>query len=78
MPCAELEALERRQQARCKQGVDSNESTVEDNGGNNTENAGDPQGEQALLKTRICKTTVDMFKRVLLFSQVAAECWEPP
>ncbi len=58
---------------RCKQGVDSDESTIEDNKDNNAEDAGDPQGEPALLKTRIRKTTVDMFKRVLLFSQGAAE-----
>jgi hypothetical protein len=37
------------------------------------EDAGDPQGEPALLETRIRKTTLDMFKRVLLFSQGAAE-----
>jgi hypothetical protein len=60
---------------RHEQGVDSNESTVEDNNDNNAEDAGDPQGEPALLKTRIHKTTVDMFKRVLLFSQGEAEAW---
>jgi hypothetical protein len=58
---------------RSEQGVDSNESTVEDDNNNNAEDAGDPQGEPALLETRIRKTTVDMFKRVILFSQGAAE-----
>jgi hypothetical protein len=33
----------------------------------------DPQEEPAPLEARICTTTVDMFKRVLLFSQGAAE-----
>ncbi len=56
---------------RHERGVDSNESTVEDDNDIDTEDAADPQGERALLKTRIYKTTVDMFKRVLLFSQGA-------
>jgi hypothetical protein len=47
--------------------------TVKDDNDNDAEEAGDPQGEPALLKTRIRKTTVDMFKRVLLFSQGAVE-----
>jgi hypothetical protein len=47
--------------------------TIDDDDNNNTEDAGDPQGEPALLKTRIRKTTVDMFMRVLLFSQGAVE-----
>jgi hypothetical protein len=50
-------------------GVDCNESTIKDDNDNNAEDAGDPQGEQALLETRIHETTVGMFKRVLLFSQ---------
>ncbi len=33
----------------------------------------DPQEEAAPLEARIRKTTIDMFKRVLLFSQGAAE-----
>jgi hypothetical protein len=73
MPCAQFEALERCQQARCKWGVDSDESTIEDDNDNDAEDAGDPQGEPALLETRIHKTNVDMFKRDLLFSQGAAE-----
>jgi hypothetical protein len=47
--------------------------TVEDDNDNNAEDAGDPQGEPVLLETRIRETTVDMFKRVLLFSQGMAE-----
>jgi hypothetical protein len=73
MPWAQFEALERCRQARWEQGIDSDESTVKDNNDNDAEDAGDPQGEPALLETRIRKTTVDMFKRVLLFSQGVAE-----
>ncbi len=73
MPCAQFEALERRRQARCKWGIDSDKLTIKDNNDNNAEDAGDPQGGPALLETRICETTVDMFKRVLLFSKGAAE-----
>jgi hypothetical protein len=47
--------------------------TVEDNNNNDAEDAGDPQGEPALLETKIRETTLDMFMRVLLFSQGAAE-----
>jgi hypothetical protein len=49
MSCAQFEALERRRQARCKRGVDCNKSTVKDDNDNDTEDAGDPQGEPALL-----------------------------
>jgi hypothetical protein len=73
MPCAQFEALERRCQVRCEQGVDSDKSTTEDDNNDNAEDAGEPQGELALLEARIHKTTVDMFKRVLLFSQGVAE-----
>ncbi len=73
MPCTQFEALERGQQTWCKRGIDSNELTVKDNNDDDAEDAGGPQGELALLKTRIRKTTVDMFKRVLLFSQGAAK-----
>ncbi len=69
MPCAQFEALERCRQAGHEQGIDSDKSTIEDDNNNDAEDAGDPQGELALLKTRIRKTTVDMFKKVLLFSQ---------
>ncbi len=47
--------------------------TVKDDNYDDAEDAGDPQGKPALLETRILKTTVDMFKRVLLFSQGVAE-----
>jgi hypothetical protein len=74
MPCAKVEALEAHCQVQCEQGIDSDESTVDDNDNNDhAEDAGDPQGEPALLETRICKNTVDMFKSVLLFSQGAAK-----
>jgi hypothetical protein len=73
MPRAQLEALERRRQAQREQDIDSNKSTIKDNNDDDAEDAGDPQGEPACLETRIRKTTMDMFKRVLLFSQGAAE-----
>ncbi len=74
MPCTQFEALEACCQVRCDWGIDSNESTVEDNNdNNNAEEAEDPQGDPALVETRICKDTVNMFKRVLLFSQGAVE-----
>jgi hypothetical protein len=75
MPCAQFEALERHQQARREQGVDSNKLTIKNNNDNNAEDAGDPQGGPALLETRIHETTVDMLKRVLLFSQGVAEAF---
>ncbi len=71
MPCTQFEALEQIQQARCDRGIDSDELTIKDDNNDDAEDAGDPQGEPALLKTRIRKTTLDMFKRVLLFSQGA-------
>ncbi len=73
MPRAQFEALEACRQARRERGIDSNKSTVDDDDVNDAEDAGDPQGEPALLETRIHVTTVDMFKRVLLFTQGAAE-----
>ncbi len=74
MPCTQFEALEACCRARREQGVDSEELTVkDDNDNNDAEEAEDPQGEPALVETRICKDTVNMFKRLLLFSQVAAE-----
>ena len=71
MPCAQFEALKRRQQAWRDRGVDSDEETVQDKDKDHNED--DPQEEAAPLKARIRKTTVDMFKRVLLSSQGAAE-----
>jgi hypothetical protein len=73
MPCTQFEAMEAHCQARREWGVDSDKSTINDDNNNdiNAEDAGDPQEEPALLERRI--TTVDMFKRVLLFSQGVAE-----
>jgi hypothetical protein len=59
--------------ARRERGIDFDKSTIKDDNDNDAEDAGDPQGEQALLKTKICETTVDMFKSVLLFSRGAAK-----
>jgi hypothetical protein len=73
MPRAQFEALEARCQARREQGVNSDKSTVHESKDEDDEDAGDPQGEPALLETRIQVNTVNMFKRVLLFSQGAAE-----
>jgi hypothetical protein len=49
--------------------------TIEDDNEDDDDDDGDPRGEPALLETRICETTVDMFKRVLLFSQGALEAF---
>ncbi len=75
MPRTQFEALEAHCQARGERSVDSNKSTVndDDNDNDDAEDAGNPQGEPALLKTRIRENTVDMFKRDLLFSQGAVE-----
>ncbi len=69
MPRAQFEALERRQQAWRDRGVDSDKETIQDE----DEDEDDPQEEAAPLEARIHETTIDMFKRVLLFSQGAAE-----
>ncbi len=72
MPCAQFEALKRRQQAQHDRGVDSSDKeTIQDKDEDDDED--DPQEEAAPLEARIHETTVDMFKRVLLFSQGAAE-----
>jgi hypothetical protein len=71
MPCAQFEALERRQQARHDRGVDSDKETIHDKDKDKDED--DPQEEPAPLEARIRKTTVDMFKQVLLFSPGVAE-----
>ncbi len=73
MPCAQFEALEACCQVRCDKGIDSDKLTVNNDDDDNAEEAKDPQGDLALVKTRIHKGTVNMFKRVLLFSQEAAE-----
>ncbi len=78
MPRAQFEALERRQQAWHDRGVDSDEETVRDETDetkDEDEHEDDLQEERAPLKARIRMTTVDMFKRVLLFSQGAAEAF---
>jgi hypothetical protein len=72
MPRAQFEALKARQQAWRDRGKDSDESIVQDEDkdkdGNN-----DLQEDAVPLEARICQTTVDIFKPVLLFSQGAAE-----
>jgi hypothetical protein len=73
MPHAQFEARERVRQARRERGVDSDEATVQDKDKDGGDNGDDPQEEAAPLEARICETTVDMFKRVLLFSQGAVE-----
>ncbi len=74
MPHTQFEALEAYLQVRREWGMDSNKSTLNDNNNDDdAEDTGDPQGEPALLETRIRMNTVDMFKRVLLFSQGAVE-----
>ncbi len=71
MPHAQFKALKRRRQARHDRGVDSDKETIQDK--DEDDNEDDPQEEAAPLKARICKTTADMFKQVLLFSQGAVE-----
>jgi hypothetical protein len=71
MPCAQFEALERCQQAWRDRGVDSDIETIQDK--DEDEDEDDLQEEAAPLEARIRKTTVDMFKQVLLFSPGAAE-----
>ncbi len=73
MPCAQFEARERVRQARRERGIDSDEATVQDEDKDDEDNGDDPQEEAAPLEARIHKTTVDMFKQVLLFSQGAGE-----
>ncbi len=73
MPRAQFEALEQRRQARRDRGIDSDEETIRDETKDKDKDEDDSHEEPALLEARICTTTVDMFKRVLLFSQGAAE-----
>jgi hypothetical protein len=73
MPCAQVEALEQRRQTWRDRGVDSDEENVHDKTKDKDEDEDDLQEEPAPLEARIHMTTVDMFKRVLLFSQGAAE-----
>jgi hypothetical protein len=73
MPRAQFEALKQRQQALHDRGVDSEELTIQDEDEDKDKDEDDPQEEAAPLEARTRMTTVDMFKRVLLFSQGAAE-----
>ncbi len=74
MPCAQFESLEAHCQARRDWGINSDKLTIKDDGDDDdAEEAEDPQGDPAPVETRICKDTVNMFKRVLLFSQGVAE-----
>ncbi len=73
MPCAQFDTWERVRQARCKRGIDSDELTVQDEDEDDGDDGDNLQEEAAPLEARVRKTTVDMFKRVLLFSQGAAE-----
>jgi hypothetical protein len=71
MPRAQFKALKRCQQAWHDRGIDSDKETVQDKDKEDDED--DPQEEAAPLEARIRKTTVDMIKQLLLFSQGAAE-----
>jgi hypothetical protein len=73
MPCAQFEAWERVRQARRKRGIDSDKLTIQDKDEDDGDNGDDPQEEAAPIEARICKTTMDMFKQVLLFIQGVAE-----
>jgi hypothetical protein len=74
MPCAQFEALERRQQAWCDRGVDSDELTVQDEEKDKDKDSNkEPREDAVPLEARIRQTTVDMFKCVLLFSQGVVE-----
>jgi hypothetical protein len=76
MPCAQYKALEAHCNARREWGINSYKSPVnnDDNDDNddNAEEAEVPQVDLTLVETRIHKDTINMFKRVLLFSQGAA------
>ncbi len=72
MPHAQFEAWERVRQARRERGVDSDKATIQDKDKDDGDDGDDPQEEAALLEARIHKTTIGMFKRVLLFSQGVA------
>jgi hypothetical protein len=59
MPRAQFEALERRRQAQCDRGVDSEESTVRDED-EDKDNDNDLQEDAVPLEARIRTTTVDI------------------
>ncbi len=72
MPRAQYEACKQCQQAWRDRGEDSGESTVRDE--DKDEDGNDAlRVEVAPLEARIRTTTTDLFKRVLFFSQGAAE-----
>ncbi len=73
MPHAKFEALKQCRQAWRDRGIDSDEETIRDETKDEDEDEDDSQKEPAPLEARIRTTTVDMFKRALLFSQGAAE-----
>jgi hypothetical protein len=61
MPCAQYDALDRRQQAWYDQGIDSDESIVQAED-KDQDDDDDPREYAAPLEARIHTTTVDMFK----------------
>ncbi len=73
MPRAQFEALEQHKQAWRDRGINFDEETVRDETKDEDEDEDDLQEEPAPFEARIRTTTVDMFKRVLLFSQGVAE-----
>ncbi len=72
MPCAQFEALKAHPQAWRDWGIDSDELTIQDED-ENKDGDNDLQEDAVPLEARIHQPTVDMFKRVFLFSQGAAE-----
>jgi hypothetical protein len=73
MPRAQFEAPKQHQQAWRDRGIDSDEETIQDKTKDKDEDKDDPHEEPAPLEARIRMTTVEIFKRVFLFSQGAAE-----
>ncbi len=67
MPCAQYETLKVHCNAPGEWGINSDKFTVNDN--DNAEEAEDPRVDLTLVKTRIHEDTINMFKRVLLFSR---------
>ncbi len=61
MPCSQYDALDRRQQAWHDQGIDSDESTIQDEA-EDQDDDNDPREYAAPLEARIHMTTIDMFK----------------
>ncbi len=71
MPHAQYKALKAGHNAWHERGVDSDKLT-DDNDGKDAEEAEDPQVDLTPVKARIHDDTINMFKRVLLFSQGVA------